>query len=747
VDAKNNWWGTAVESEIQAKIYDWFDDSTKGFVDYNPWSPTIRTDAPISPPTGFTATAGVNSIILNWSPNPEADLAGYRVYYGANSGYPYANVVDVGNVTNYTINGITAGTYYVAVTAYDMTYNPANDDPNTIVNENQTNGNESWFSQEQMVTDLVLYDDFSGAYIDKNKWREREFVREIKDGKLISKTTAYGSRVTNNLNFSNPASINNIEADVTINEIEGDFGSSGILNYSSPNARITGFFYNDGSATGPGSYKGEVQAAIRISPYNGMYWVYWFIWKLTNDEGTDWTTLAWNWFPYPVSPNTTYKLSVQFEPDSKTFTFKVGDTVKTWTSTDPTHPSNIPWKAIGTDVYFTGTGTKLYGKISAQFDNICVNSELYDDFSSPMIDQTKWITYEFVREIQGEKLRSRVRTSAASSSSIYNRLEFINPSLINIIQAKVTPIVYGNSLGADTVARISGYYYNDGTSGGTRIGQVGAQVRIGGTGSTPVASWLVWKETDETGNAPVELASGIFTTPVMLGNTYTLFLGWDGSRFTFRVDDEVAYYSPTTSINASKIQSKEIGTRIWNPSSKEAIIEALFDDVMVNRFHHIVIKPSSLNFGNVQVGNSADQTITLSNSGTETLEITSVVGPNTPFSIVGGTCPNPPFTLNPWGSCEVVLRFSPSTASLFSDSITINSNDPDEPAVTISLEGTGTSGLPCDCNSDGQTTIDEVQKSINCFLGISSQPCCDLNENGQCTIDEVQRCINAFLGL
>ncbi|MCD6296837.1 MAG: carboxypeptidase regulatory-like domain-containing protein, partial [Deltaproteobacteria bacterium] len=55
---------------------------------------------------------------------------------------------------------------------------------------------------------------------------------------------------------------------------------------------------------------------------------------------------------------------------------------------------------------------------------------------------------------------------------------------------------------------------------------------------------------------------------------------------------------------------------------------------------------------------------------------------------------------------------------------------------------------PGDANGDGQVTIDEVQKCINCFLGIENGCCdkCDVNSNGQVTIDEVQRVINAFLG-
>ena len=32
-----------------------------------------------------------------------------------------------------------------------------------------------------------LYDDFSGTYIDSQKWEHREFVREVVGGKLVSK--------------------------------------------------------------------------------------------------------------------------------------------------------------------------------------------------------------------------------------------------------------------------------------------------------------------------------------------------------------------------------------------------------------------------------------------------------------------------------------------------------------------------------------------------------------------------------
>lgn len=146
VNAQNNWWGTAVESEIQQKIYDWFDDATKTMVDYSPWEVAIRTDSPISPPTGLSFLTTDTEIIISWDANPESDVAGYKVYWGTKPSPFFENVINVGNSLGHTIPALTAGRYYVGVTAYDSDYRPANDNPATIVNENQTNGNESWYA-------------------------------------------------------------------------------------------------------------------------------------------------------------------------------------------------------------------------------------------------------------------------------------------------------------------------------------------------------------------------------------------------------------------------------------------------------------------------------------------------------------------------------------------------------------------------------------------------------------------------
>ena len=91
---------------------------------------------------------------------------------------------------------------------------------------------------------------------------------------------------------------------------------------------------------------------------------------------------------------------------------------------------------------------------------------------------------------------------------------------------------------------------------------------------------MVSRSTDAAGEVPATVATGTFTTPITLSNTYTLAVGWDGSRFTFRINNEEKTYAPVTTINPPNVPWKAIGTRISDPAGKEATIEALFDDVV-----------------------------------------------------------------------------------------------------------------------------------------------------------------------
>ncbi len=72
---------------------------------------------------GSMLTVQAASVTLAWDPpDPSTEVTGYKLYYGpaaTSGGEWHPEVVDVGKVTQHTLEGLTAGTSYVfAVQAY-----------------------------------------------------------------------------------------------------------------------------------------------------------------------------------------------------------------------------------------------------------------------------------------------------------------------------------------------------------------------------------------------------------------------------------------------------------------------------------------------------------------------------------------------------------------------------------------------------------------------------------------------------
>jgi len=133
---ENNYWGTIADSEIQENIYDWSDNSNYGIADYYPYLTAPNTDAPISPPTNLVKQTSGGSVLITWTANPESDVAGYKVHHGNFTGYGYSTSIDAGNVTSYTLTGVSVDSS-ISVTAYDSDADGTDD---------QVEGHESWFA-------------------------------------------------------------------------------------------------------------------------------------------------------------------------------------------------------------------------------------------------------------------------------------------------------------------------------------------------------------------------------------------------------------------------------------------------------------------------------------------------------------------------------------------------------------------------------------------------------------------------
>lgn len=97
-------------------------------------------------------------------------------------------------------------------------------------------------------------------------------------------------------------------------------------------------------------------------------------------------------------------------------------------------------------------------------------------------------------------------------------------------------------------------------------------------------------------------------------------------------------------------------------------------------------------FGEITLGNTSEQTVTVTNNGAATLVLGTVASANplaAPFSIPADTCTGQ--SIAPAGSCTLTIRFAPTASGSFTDSFDIPSNDLDTPTVTVLLTGTGLS--------------------------------------------------------
>jgi len=140
-------------------------------------------------------------------------------------------------------------------------------------------------------------------------------------------------------------------------------------------------------------------------------------------------------------------------------------------------------------------------------------------------------------------------------------------------------------------------------------------------------------------------------------------------------DQESPYKEPPIQLAQSVVNVPLIGTGIGIPN--------------------ISVAPTSYNFGNVNEGNSSSlQALTVSNTGSTKLIVgtVSITGTDvSQFSKQNDTCSGQ--TLAVSSSCTINMIFSPTSIGSKNAFMLIPSNDPDTPALNVTLNGTGV-GVP-----------------------------------------------------
>ncbi len=103
----------------------------------------------------------------------------------------------------------------------------------------------------------------------------------------------------------------------------------------------------------------------------------------------------------------------------------------------------------------------------------------------------------------------------------------------------------------------------------------------------------------------------------------------------------------------------------------------------------IAVTPGSFAFGNQAVNTtSTAQTLRIKNEGNAALRLSQVASSSAQFTVSGG--PPLPANLAPGAEAAFDVRFAPASAGLQTASISVSSDDADEPTVTVPCTGTGT---------------------------------------------------------
>jgi hypothetical protein len=120
---------------------------------------------------------------------------------------------------------------------------------------------------------------------------------------------------------------------------------------------------------------------------------------------------------------------------------------------------------------------------------------------------------------------------------------------------------------------------------------------------------------------------------------------------------------------------------IGNASSTN-ILTSSVDGTVTILAPHIQLSGTSLDFGRVALGQTQDQTVTISNIGNQSLQVTGITFTNSQYSVIGGSS----FSIDPNGSKDITVRFTSQTKGTYSETMSIASNDPLLPKGVVSLK-------------------------------------------------------------
>ena len=227
------------------------------------------------------------------------------------------------------------------------------------------------------------------------------------------------------------------------------------------------------------------------------------------------------------------------------------------------------------------------GFVSGLFDNVFINNDInvYDDFSTTPLDQTKWQVLEFAREISGGKLRLNVQAEDSQQDATFA------PRNQNTAYFEAKVLVESGSQvssGAIGRARIAGFYYNDsrGPGSGQNFNSYESDVWVSNhiildESNNLTANCYLWRMDTEDDQGPgTMLFYQDFTTPIAFDTTYTLSIEFTGSAVIFKCNNETYQYDITTpTYPPHEGQYRQLKSRVYADPGESGYMKVNFDDV------------------------------------------------------------------------------------------------------------------------------------------------------------------------
>ena len=180
-------------------------------------------------------------------------------------------------------------------------------------------------------------------------------------------------------------------------------------------------------------------------------------------------------------------------------------------------------------------------------------------------------------------------------------------------------------------------------------------------------------------------AGGGTCTPAGSGNINQVVNLPAGGSTTFTATCNISAAATGSIVNTATVAAAA-GVTDTNPANNSATdTDTVLPPGVLN------INPTSLDFGTVAVGaTSAAQTITLSNTGGSSLQVTALTAAAAPFALSGGSCGAVPFSIGAGLSCTLDYTFSPTVSGPASQNFTVTSNVGNG---AFALTGTGGIGI------------------------------------------------------